>query len=267
MSKPNTKQNLVQPKCGGAIFQVNQNDVLCGRGGRINNHSGNIQFRNLARKYRNTYLSCHTKKNDKIKIALHVLNILRTMEPPVRFLQEESRGSWVEIGDERAVKKVSQAMREKLYDSNKPRPAARAARKKKEIKKECHKEGKNLLECDIVIPRRSSSPRSIEQLPHSSQNEEVNAFPTLIKEEESPKIKTEKKEDEKYQYLFSGSCYGRERQRKFRMMRFENSTLPPQTTMNAEEKKIDTKDCHRFYYVDKSIEYSELELISAIMTI
>ena len=37
----------VPPRGIGPIVDPNQNDVLCGRGGRINSHAGNIRFRDI----------------------------------------------------------------------------------------------------------------------------------------------------------------------------------------------------------------------------
>ena len=38
---------LVPPGVIGPVCDFNENDVLCGRGGRINSHIGNVQFREL----------------------------------------------------------------------------------------------------------------------------------------------------------------------------------------------------------------------------
>ena len=51
------------------VTELNDNDVLCGRGGRINNYPGNVQFREICRQYQGIYISDATKKKDKIKIT------------------------------------------------------------------------------------------------------------------------------------------------------------------------------------------------------
>jgi len=101
------------------VAEPNMNDVLSGRGGRINAHPGNVQFRDLVRQYRTSYLSADTKKLDKVKIAAKIVHIVRSMDPPGRFLKEEKKGGWVEIGDEKARKKAGQAMREKAEEVRK----------------------------------------------------------------------------------------------------------------------------------------------------
>ena len=103
---------------GGLIQEPHRNDVLSGRGGRINAHHGNVKFRELVKEYRPVYLSNETKKLDKVKIASRIVTIIRSLDPPGRFLKEESK-AWVEIGDEKARKKAGQAMREKAEDFRK----------------------------------------------------------------------------------------------------------------------------------------------------
>lgn len=104
----------VKPGAGGIIENPNENDVLSGRGGRINSHPGNIKFRELVNKHKHQYLSKETKKLEKVKVADLIVQTIRSMDPPGRFLKEDnSSKGWIEIGDEKARKKAGQAMREK----------------------------------------------------------------------------------------------------------------------------------------------------------
>ena len=111
----------LRPGHGGLITEPNPNDVLSGRGGRINSHTGNLQFRQLVNQYKHEYLSKQTKKLDKVKIAGGIVQTIRTMNPPGRFLKQQDKGkdNWVEIGDEKARKKAGQAMREKADETRK----------------------------------------------------------------------------------------------------------------------------------------------------
>lgn len=103
----------VKPGEGGAIQFPNVNDVLSGRGGRINNHEGNVQFRTLVAKVKVKYLSRRTKKLDKAWIAADIVEQIRNLDPPGRFLKEDvNSGLWHEVGDERARRKTGQALRE-----------------------------------------------------------------------------------------------------------------------------------------------------------
>jgi len=108
---------IVQPRGIGPIADPNVNDVLCGRGGRINSHAGNIQFRDIIHSKKKDYLAPTTKKLAKAHIAAGVVNDIRTMNPPGRFLKEEKgTGMWYDIGDAKAIKKTGQALREDAPD-------------------------------------------------------------------------------------------------------------------------------------------------------
>ena len=55
-------QILIPPKGIGPVHDINANDVLCGRGGRINAHTGNVQFREIVQLRKKDYLAKTTKK-------------------------------------------------------------------------------------------------------------------------------------------------------------------------------------------------------------
>ena len=58
-------QIVVPPRGIGPVHELNPNDVLSGRGGRINAHPGNIQFRELVQLRKKDYLAKSTKKLEK----------------------------------------------------------------------------------------------------------------------------------------------------------------------------------------------------------
>lgn len=107
----------VLPRGIGPVREPNPNDVLCGRGGRINSHEGNVQFREIVNSLKHTYLAKTTKKLEKAHIAAQIVTKIRNMNPPGRFLKEDgSSGMWYDIGDEKARKKAGQALREDAPD-------------------------------------------------------------------------------------------------------------------------------------------------------
>jgi len=117
--KSRTKQPrpvlTVPPRGVGPITDPNENDVLCGRGGRINLHTGNVQFRDLIQATKQEYLAPSTRKLEKAHIAASIVHMIRsTLDPPGRFLKKERgpTGRWFEIGDAKAIKKTGQALRE-----------------------------------------------------------------------------------------------------------------------------------------------------------
>jgi len=66
------------------IQHPGENDILCGRGGGTNAHSGNIKFRKLVATHKLRYLAA--SKSDKPNVARDVVKEWRNMNPPGRFL-------------------------------------------------------------------------------------------------------------------------------------------------------------------------------------
>ena len=62
-------KTFVKPRAIGPVEDPNANDVLSGRGGRINSHKGNVQFRDIVQKKKPRYLSKATKKLEKAHIG------------------------------------------------------------------------------------------------------------------------------------------------------------------------------------------------------
>lgn len=91
---------------------IHPHDVLCGRGGGTNNHSGNEQFRALVNSKKVEYL--HSIKREKPRVSRGIVRAVRNQNPPGRFLQKnEKTGLWYDIGDQKAQEKTSQALRER----------------------------------------------------------------------------------------------------------------------------------------------------------
>ena len=91
------------------IEVAGEHDVLFGRGGATNMHPGNVNFRNLVQKYRAAY--CTVPKGDKGALARFLCNYVRAKNG--RFLrQDPSNKKWYEVGDEKAICKCGQALRE-----------------------------------------------------------------------------------------------------------------------------------------------------------
>ena len=97
---------FVNPGDGGLISELNENDVLSGRGGRINNHPGNITFRTVVEDYKREYLDPRIRKLEKAHVAARLVAQIRSANPPGRFLKEDPdhKGKYVEIGDQKAWK-------------------------------------------------------------------------------------------------------------------------------------------------------------------
>lgn len=88
-------------------------DVLCGRGKGVNNHEGNIRFRDVVRLFTDKYHENATSKVQKSRITTAIVSKIRSLSPPGRFLeQDEETKLWSDIGDSRARRKAAQALRE-----------------------------------------------------------------------------------------------------------------------------------------------------------
>jgi hypothetical protein len=63
------------------------------------------------KKFKDKYLKA--KKKQKPSVAAEVVDIIRTLDPPGRFLKKDKDTGWyLDIGDARAKEKTSQALRE-----------------------------------------------------------------------------------------------------------------------------------------------------------
>jgi len=102
------------------VFQLtgiefpHDNDVLSGRGNSVNAHPGNQRYRSYVQMQKKHYSA--TPKGDKPVFAKLIVNTIRNLVPPGRFLiQDKTSELWSDIGDHRAWNKTRQALREKAY--------------------------------------------------------------------------------------------------------------------------------------------------------
>lgn len=94
------------------IITPHDNDVLSGRGNSINSHPGNKRFRNFVNAQRENYAD--TSKNEKPIFAKLIVNMVRNLVPPGRFLERDNKTKlWHDTGDRKAWDKTRQALREK----------------------------------------------------------------------------------------------------------------------------------------------------------
>lgn len=106
----NTEQLKIPEGPLGATDTVEPNDVLCGRGGESNHHSGNQQYRRLVKAFQPLYIA--SKRRFKPKIAQCIVYTVRSFGG--RFLRRtDPRSSQFEdVGNTKAREKTSQALRE-----------------------------------------------------------------------------------------------------------------------------------------------------------
>lgn len=89
---------------------ITDNDVLFGRGGLTNRHTGNLRYRDLVSLHRPDYVNA--SKMDKPNVSRRIVMAIKSGPNAGRFLKKDDIG-WLEVSDREATWKCSQALREK----------------------------------------------------------------------------------------------------------------------------------------------------------
>jgi len=77
---------------------------------------GNKFFRRVVESHKAEYL--HADNDKKIAIATRIIQIIRTQNPPGRFLKLDAKtNKWNDIGNKKATRKIRQALREGTTNS------------------------------------------------------------------------------------------------------------------------------------------------------
>lgn len=97
-------QVIIHPGHGGQITSLNNNDVISGRGGKINNHSGNVTYRELVAVYKHEYLDPNTKKLEKVHVAARLVAQIRSSGGRFLKVNSDNLCCFIEIGDQMAWK-------------------------------------------------------------------------------------------------------------------------------------------------------------------
>ena len=93
----------------GVVIIPTDNDVLMGKGWRLQSHPGNVRFRFLLEAYQEEYDNCRRRKRRDVSAKL--AHSLRASG--IRFLEQNpDNGKWSESSMEEVGKKVGQGLRE-----------------------------------------------------------------------------------------------------------------------------------------------------------
>jgi hypothetical protein len=177
------------------ILNIGPNDVLLGRGGATNNHSGNQRFRLLVAEQQREYLEA--RKHDKVIIARRIVSLIHGEGG--RFLQNgASKDQWIEVTNKRAQEKTSQALREGLdVRNNKLRPhkLIKAVRRNSESSSsQLHASSSTVSKKPpippgkVVTPKsplKSALPKPLRTVPIMNQEEKF-CMPTLKEKPSEP---------------------------------------------------------------------------------
>ena len=112
MKNETTEKGTLKPS--GIIFELGQNDIVCGRGAPSNLQEGNKMFQEIVEEHQAFYLC--SKRAHKPKIALQVIDEVRARGGRfVRRVKTATNGrsfGWEELEEKRSYEKVCQALRE-----------------------------------------------------------------------------------------------------------------------------------------------------------
>lgn len=133
LSNPGPPGRLVQPsrkprtldQTGPRPAEPHPNDVVLGRGNNIANHPGNLLFRQLVLEQKSAYNSA--PRQEKGMIASSIVERVRTLDPPGRFLELGDDGLFRDVQEHRVLEKTCQACRERKWGSAAPSAALSAA--------------------------------------------------------------------------------------------------------------------------------------------
>ena len=99
---------------GIGIEKPHPHDILSGRGGISNNHMGNKIFRTVCEHNKELYATF--PRNEKLHVAVRLVEAVRSRDPPGRFLERKKGDKlWYEVTERRVVDKTAQALREKVH--------------------------------------------------------------------------------------------------------------------------------------------------------
>jgi hypothetical protein len=111
--------SLVAPRSNHPITELNDNDVLLGRGTGARQFIGNERFRSLVAEYKEDYSSA-PKKKEKEMIARELFEDIKWLGGRFLTLVETDtpvndvvkKGEWYEVEESRALKKCKRALRD-----------------------------------------------------------------------------------------------------------------------------------------------------------
>ena len=114
-SRPQKKSEMNHFLAGGmSIEKPHPHDILSGRGGASNNHMGNKIYRTVCEHNKELYATL--PRNEKLPVAVRIVEAVRSRDPPGRFLERKKEDKlWYEVTEKRAVDKTAQALREKVH--------------------------------------------------------------------------------------------------------------------------------------------------------
>ena len=98
--------------------ELQELDIVCGRGAPTNYHYGNQVFKEVIQEYQTAYLCA--RRSDKPQLAMKIMDLVKN--GGARFVKREKAAgvfAWVEIDSKGAYERVCQALRDGATDLRK----------------------------------------------------------------------------------------------------------------------------------------------------
>jgi len=167
------KEAIEQSTLTTLISKPHPHDILSGRGNGINSHPGNQYFQLLVKHLKNEYVT--TPKPEKPLFAKLIVKQIQALQPPGRFLKKEKDCDfWYEIGENKALIKTRQALREDAEKKNvtmQSGQCAPATNVRKDMTIKCGNENLKALSTNLVDNNSKERPKQQSLvLSHSEKN-------------------------------------------------------------------------------------------------
>lgn len=161
---------------------VSSDDVLCGRGKRVNDFIGNRRFRDLVMSYRERYANC-PRRSEKRVICKCIMEAVRSRGGRFLTKQEDDSVAWIPLEEEKVISKILQALRENAAKWNKVvEKATNMVPSKAELSYERNTETMSIVSNDSNQENRVLSTNTLESLADNDDMttmsiDKANVFP------------------------------------------------------------------------------------------
>jgi len=175
------------------ILTPSQNDVLSGKGKGMQNHHGNRTYRAIIAKWKPKYVQLG-KTKDKVDVAYKVLNELKTLKPPAKFLTKlEDSDRWYPQDEAAVISKIKQALRENAPNVRKE--LHNEEKKNLHTKSTPDKERKHFSKSNMMIRARKSPETKTTNAGCNTPKKESPKGTKQTKEVSNKKVKTNNYEE------------------------------------------------------------------------
>lgn len=241
------------------VKDPNVADVLCGRGGNINTHPGNENYRKLIERHKRVYLTARFKKEKRL-ITDSIIEEVRRRGG--KFLMRDAKTNlWHQVPIEKSRDKTSQALREnapKIRDKiEKENQAVRDARRREE-------EAANAREAQIEMDYYGSPDRQRHH--HSSSGHAAAAEQQYYPTPESQYYVSPDKNSYHRTHGYYGSPIRQQYHEGWSNQNYEYNRYPPYSDQPLRERNSRANEETPNYNNTKSFVETAVETVTGAFT-